>query len=106
MRYWSLFAALMFGMTFGFACSESESEPLNEEVARVCDDFCDRAFACDEDLVSGNDRTDCLEDCYGKADECADVGELDRGLDDLRACSETCDNFLLCSLDVDLECFL
>ena len=106
MRHWTLFVATAFGATLGFACAEDESEPLNDEVARVCDDFCDRAFACDEDLVSGDDRTECLENCYGKADECADVGELDRGLDDIRACSEDCEGFTSCSIAVDVDCFL
>lgn len=107
MRKWSLTAALAFGVVFGFACADQEDRPLSAEVEDVCQAFCDRAIECDEDLVVGDGRNDCLRECYGKADECDDVGELNEGLNELRDCSrESCSSFTTCSIDVDIDCLL
>ena len=106
MRKWTLTAALAFGAIVAFACAGKESAPITAEVRDVCDDFCDRAMECDADLVEGTLRDDCIQECYGKADECNDVGELEGGIEDLRNCAEDCDNFSLCSIDIDIDCFI
>ena len=104
MKNWTWTLGVVIGAAMGVACSEDESEPLNDEVAMVCEDFCQTAIDCGEELL--DDRQGCLEECYGKADECDDVGELDSGLEELRECSESCDFFQACSINVDLQCFL
>ena len=99
-------AAWIIGAAIGLACADSETNPRDEETQRVCDAFCDRAFACDDDLVEGSNRTDCMEECFGKVDECADVDERDQGLAAIRECSEDCDGLTACSIEVDIECLL
>jgi hypothetical protein len=101
-----LIPGLMTGALLALACAQDEDEPLNEEVRAACSEFCDRAIECDEDIIAA-DRDDCLTDCYGTAEECADVNELDEGVAQMEDCAQTsCDEFYLCNVDLDLECFL
>jgi hypothetical protein len=95
--------AAVAGVALG-ACkgddNDGDESGASLEVRNSCEDYCERAVACDDE----RNRDDCNDKCIDRMTDCQ-VDEQTAALDKLAVCSnESCDDFFGCTVNVGAQC--
>ena len=72
-------------------------------VANTCEDYCNRAIDCNDNL----DYEDCVRDCQDSVDDCDNDADAEEALDQLDSCvTVSCNDFAGCTVEAYVECVL